>query len=164
MVRPGSTTAARLASIGMTTTWQITIDCREPARLVPFWAEVLGYRPKPPPEGHATWNDWYRSVGVPDDELDLDGDGTDRLEDPAGEGPAIWFQVVPEAKTVKNRLHLDVYVGGGCSVPIEERRARVDARVTELTALGATAVRTTAIPGHYFVVMHDPEGNEFCLA
>lgn len=148
--------------------WQLTIDCIDPSRLVPFWAAVLGYEPVPPPEGHATWNAWYGSVGVPEEELDPTGDGTDRLQDPEGHGPRIWFQKVPEAKAGKNRLHLDTAVGGGRSVPIEERRRRVEVRVAELEALGATVGRRSSdlpdVVDHYFVVMHDPEGNEFCVA
>lgn len=146
------------------TEWQITIDCADPGRLVPFWADALGYRPRPAPDGFDTWNDWYLSVGVPEDELDFSHDGTDRLEDPDGRRPNIWFQIVPEAKSVKNRIHFDLYVGGGRSVPIEERRRRVDQRVAELGALGASIVRTTDDSDHYAIVMHDPEGNEFCVA
>lgn len=144
--------------------WQLTIDCNDPDPLVRFWAEVLDYEVQPPPDGFATWNDWYLSVGVPEDELDLDGDGADRIYDPTGKGPKIWFQVVPETKTIKNRLHLDVYVGGGRSVPIEERRRRVDDRVSELVDLGASIHHVTDVDGSYFTVMQDPAGNEFCVA
>jgi predicted enzyme related to lactoylglutathione lyase len=143
--------------------WQLTVDCIDPSRLVAFWSEVLGYQAAPPPDGHATWNDWYRSVGVPDDELDMSGDGTDRLVDPAGAGPRIWFQAVPEAKTVKNRLHLDVFVSGSRSTPIEERRKLVDERVARLVTSGGSIVRRVDGSDHYFVVMGDPEGNEFCV-
>jgi catechol 2,3-dioxygenase-like lactoylglutathione lyase family enzyme len=142
----------------------LTIDCADPARLVTFWCEALGYLPAPPPEDHPTWNDWYRSVGVPDEELDLTGDGCDRIIDPAGDGPPIWFQTVPEPKAGKNRLHLDLYVSGGRSTPIAERRAAVEVRVAELSALGAQVVRRSEDPQHYFAVLADPEGNEFCLA
>ena len=93
-------------------TWQLTIDCADPARMVRFWGPALGYEVAPPPEGHATWNEWYLAVGVPAAELDLAGDGSDRLQDPTGAGPRIWFQVVPEPKAVKNRLHLDLYPTG----------------------------------------------------
>ena len=93
-------------------TWQLTIDCADPARMVRFWGPALGYEVAPPPEGHATWNEWYLAVGVPAAELDLAGDGSDRLQDPTGAGPRIWFQAVPEPKTVKNRLHLDLYPPG----------------------------------------------------
>ncbi len=147
--------------------WQLTIDCHSPSRLVGFWAEVLGYEVMEPPSGFDTWNDWYLSVGVPADELDLDSDSADRIADPTGNGPSIWFQSVPENKTVKNRLHLDISVGGGRDNPIEERRRRVDARVAELVELGASvdhAAKGEKHEDHYFVVMRDPEGNEFCVA
>lgn len=146
------------------TEWQLTIDCTNPAVLVPFWAEVLGYEVQPAPDGFTTWNDWYLSVGVPPDELDLTGDGADRLFDPNGHGPKIWFQPVPEPKAGKNRLHLDILVGGGRGVAIEERRSRVDARVAQLVALGASIQRVSDDDGHYFNLLHDPEGNEFCVA
>ena len=114
-------------------TWQLTIDANNPTRLVEFWAPVLGYEVQPPPDGFATQNDYYRSIGVPDDELDLDGDGTDRIFDPRGEGPKIWFQAVPERKSGKNRFHLDIYpTGRDRSLPLEERRRIVDAKVAEL--------------------------------
>ena len=146
--------------------WQLTIDCQDPARLVAFWSDALGYQPKPAPPGFATWNDWYRSVGVSEDELDSSGDGCDRLVHPEGIGPAIWFQVVPETKATKNRLHLDVFVGGGRAVPLAERRERVQQRVSELEDLGASVVSVSDHPAidHFFVVMADPEGNEFCVA
>jgi Glyoxalase-like domain len=146
------------------TAWGLTIDCHRAAVLVPFWSAALGYVAESPPNGFDTWNDWYRSVGVPQEELDLSGDGTDRLIDPAGRGPRIWFQPVPEAKAGKNRLHLDLYVSGGRSVQLGVRRQRVDARVAELVALGANVDHAAESYDHYFVVMHDPEGNEFCVA
>ena len=147
-------------------TWQLTIDCADPARMVAFWGPALGYEPAPPPEGHATWNDWYRSVGVPDDELDQAGDGTDRLQDPSGEGPRIWFQVVPESKQGKNRLHLDLYPTGPDrrSLPLERRREIVEARVAELEAAGASVLRRNDDHGGYAATMADPEGNEFCVS
>jgi hypothetical protein len=145
-------------------TWQLTIDCADPARMVRFWGPALGYDVTPPPDGHATWNDWYLSVGVPADVLDLDGDGSDRLHDPAGEGPRIWFQAVPEPKTGKNRLHLDLFpTGRDRSLPVERRREIVEARVAELVAAGAGVLRRSDEHGHA-VLMADPEGNEFCVA
>ena len=152
--------------------WQLTIDCDNPARMVEFWAPVLGYAVQPPPEGFATMNDYYLSIGVPEDELDLDGDGTDRIYDPTGQGPRIWFQPVPERKTVKNRFHLDTYpTERDRTLPLDERRRIVEARVEELLALGATVWRRYPDDfegedsvSSYFVVMLDPEGNEFCVA
>src|SRR5689334_24401315 len=121
--------------------FQLVIDCADPDRLARFWAAALGYVLEPPPEGFATWDDWRREVGFPDDEL---GIGADSIIDPRGEGPRIWFHVVPEAKVVKNRVHLDVHAGGGSgatdrSVPLATRRMRVDDEARRLTALGATA-------------------------
>jgi len=141
---------------------QITIDCQDPSALVPFWATALGYEPRPAPEGFATWREWYLSVGVPEDELG-DGDCQDRLQDPAGVGPAVWFQVVPEPKTVKNRLHLDIFVADR-GLPVEERQPVVDAKVASLVAAGGTVIRVSrAHPDHYGVVLQDPEGNELCV-
>jgi hypothetical protein len=149
-----------------TTRWQLTIDCADPAPLVRFWAAALGYVAPDPPAGHASWREFYRSIGVPESELGTgDGDDVDRLVDPSGRGPAIWFQIVPERKSVKNRLHLDLQVGGGRSVSLAQRRTRVDARVAELVGAGGAVVRVddTNEADHYHVVMADPEGNEFCV-
>ena len=147
-------------------TWQLTIDANDPDRLARFWAPLLGYEPQPPPEGHASWVEWYRSVGVPDDELaDVGPDYCDRIHDPTGGGPRIWFQLVPEGKTQKNRLHLDLYpTGRDHSLPMAERRRIVEATVTSLLSRGATFVRRTMDAHSCYVVMHDPEGNEFCVS
>jgi hypothetical protein len=72
---------------------QLVIDCRDPEPLARFWAEALGYEFEPPPEGFATWDDYWRDVGVGEEEL---GIGQDPIVDPDGSGPCIWFQVVPE--------------------------------------------------------------------
>ena len=95
-----------------------------------------------------------------EDELGL---GLDRIVDPAGRGPRIWFQVVPEKKTLKNRLHLDMTVSGGRANPIETRRRLVDADARRLEALGATVVRVLYQDGvdHHGVAILDPEGSEF---
>jgi hypothetical protein len=73
-------------------------------------------------------------VGVGEDDL---GIGQDCIIDPDGSGPRIWFQVVPELKAVKNRLHLDISVSGGRAVPIETRRRRVDAEAERLAPFSA---------------------------
>ncbi len=97
---------------------------------------------------------------MPDDEL---GIGDDRIEDPNGEGPGIWFQVVPEKKSIKNRIHVDVHASGGRDTPLETRRELVEAEATRLEALGATRLSANLEEGldHYAVAMADPEGNEF---
>ena len=89
----------------MAVRFQLVIDCADPDRLARFWAAALGYELAPAPAGFATWNDFYRELGVPEEEL---ADGADRISDPQGHGPGIWFRVEPDAKTVKNRLHLDI--------------------------------------------------------
>jgi hypothetical protein len=115
--------------------FQMVIDCTDPDRLARFWAAALSYELEPPPAGFSTWDDYYRDVGVPEEEL---GIGTDSITDPDGHGPRIWFQVVPETKAVKNRLHLDIHASGGRAVPIGTRRQRVDAEARRLVSLGAT--------------------------
>ncbi len=150
----------------MDLTLQMTIDCADPQRMVAFWTEALGYVPEPPPGGHATWREYWRATGVPDQELPPGaGDTPESIVDPAGRGPRVWFQVVPEAKTVKNRLHLDLNVGGGRGVPLPVRTRRVAGTVERLVAAGATVLRTKDAPDEerYAVVLQDPEGNEFCV-
>jgi hypothetical protein len=144
--------------------FQVAIDCSDPAPLVRFWALALGYVPEPPPEGVPGWNAYWRSLGVPEEELD-DADGPDSVVDPEGVGPRLFFHPVPEPKTVKNRLHLDIPAGGGRAVPVELRRERVRAKAEELIAAGATRLRVLYTEGidHYGEVMQDPEGNEFCI-
>ncbi|MEU7112696.1 VOC family protein [Streptomyces sp. NPDC046182] len=148
-------------------TLQLTIDCADPRKLVRFWAAALHYVPQPPPEGYATWRAYWASIGVPEEELtEGAGELPESVVDPKGVGPRIWFQQVPEPKTVKNRLHLDLKVGGGREVPLALRRARVDGEVARLTALGATVLSTLDGPegtDSYAVVLQDPEGNEFCV-
>jgi hypothetical protein len=149
-----TTTARRL---------QITIDCADPDRLVRFWALALDYVPAPPPSGHDSWGAYYVSIGVPEDEV---GDGgPDSVVDPAGVGPRIWFQQVPEAKVVKNRVHIDIDVTGGRDQPVDVRRQRVDDAVARLVEAGASVLRPAdqTYKDHYAVVMRDPEGNEFCV-
>jgi Glyoxalase-like domain len=141
--------------------YQLVIDCVDPDRLANFWAAALGYVLEPPPDGYPTWNEYWREVGVPEDEL---FDGADCIVDPARGGPRIWFQVVPDTKVVKNRLHIDVRASGGREFPLETRRQQVDAAAQRLIALGAELVPSSSVDeglDHYAVAMRDPEGNEF---
>ena len=144
----------------MVARFQLVIDCADPEPLAHFWVAALGYELEPPPDGFASWDEYWRDRGVPEDEL---GIGADCIVDPSGRGPRIWFQVVPERKTIKNRLHLDISVSGGRAVPIETRRQRVDAEAARLADLGALLVGVHETEGldHYAVAMQDPEGNEF---
>ena len=143
--------------------WQLTVDANDPALLARFWSRALGYRPAPPGGTGETWWAHYRRR--------LGGDAAfeDRLFDPAGHGPALWFQQVPESKAGKNRLHLDLYpTGRDDALPLERRVEIVEATVAELVDLGATVERRTRDDDPddpvFFVVMHDPEGNEFCVS
>jgi hypothetical protein len=147
--------------------FQLVVDCQDPEPLARFWAAALGYVLEPAPAGFATWDDWRRDIGLPDSEL---GTGADSIVDPGGGGPRIWFHAVPDAKVVKNRLHLDIHVSGDRtdsvvdrSVPLAIRTQRVDAEARRLTGLGATLTVVMSADGldHYAVGMKDPEGNEF---
>lgn len=87
--------------------FQVTFDAAEPERLGRFWGAVLGYVEQPPPDGFATWDAFLDSVGVPEDARDT----MYAVVDPDGVRPRLLFQRVPESKSVKNRVHLDVNVG-----------------------------------------------------
>ena len=143
----------------MATPIQVTFDCADPDRLATFWAAALGYKKQDPPAGYATWPEFLAAQGVPEDRWNA----ASAIVDPEGSGPRIYFQQVPEPKTVKNRVHLDVNVGGGRDTPDDERRARVNTAVERLLGAGATRLRVGEEHGEYWVVMQDPEGNEFCL-
>jgi Glyoxalase-like domain len=106
----------------------LTFDCRDPAKVATFWASVLSY-----------------------EVVEIDGEGAD-IRDPNGEGWPILFLVVPESKSVKNRLHLDLRPATSM--------ANEKARVLEL---GAREFRYVNEGGSFWTVMLDPEGNEFCV-
>jgi hypothetical protein len=77
----------------------------------------------------------------------------------------VFIQRVPEPKSAKNRMHLDVNVGGGHGVALDEKKRRVHEKVGRLVAAGGTEVEVFDLPdrGEYWIVMQDPEGNEFCV-
>jgi hypothetical protein len=141
----------------MATPIQIVIDCADPRRLAEFWAATLGYTLQPPPPGFESWEKFLAERGIPESEWN----SRNAVVDPEGRGPRIFFQRVPEPKTVKNRLHVDVHAGGPPDTPPDERRSRVDAEVERLVELGATRVHMKEEMGERWVLMHDPEGNEF---
>jgi hypothetical protein len=130
---------------------QVVFDAHDPKRLGIFWAEVLGYVEQPPPPGFATWDEALAAAGFDMD--NLDPNAAFAIVDPDGNGPRVLIQKVLERKTVKNRVHLDVRVG-----PDNMRT-----RAHELAKLGGTYVREHKEPGGHWIVMLDPEGNEFCL-
>ncbi|MER7171223.1 VOC family protein [Streptomyces mesophilus] len=149
----------------MTLHWKLVIDAEEPRGQADFWAAALGYeledhsaligqllaagavKPEEAPEwnGRPAFRD-YAAVRHPDDPYD-ENTGM-------GKGRRLLFQRVPEKKTVKNRLHLDVHTAEG--------RDR-DEEVARLEALGARELYRIKEPIGEWVTMADPEGNEFCV-
>src|SRR5438105_3324787 len=138
---------------------QVTFDGHDPDRLARFWASALGYRIPDPPEGFDTWEDWLRDIGVPES----DWNSASAAEDADGVGPRLYFQRVPEEKVVKNRVHLDLNVGGGRDTPLDERKRNARAEAERLMGHGASRVHEMEQRGEFWIVMQDPEGNEFCL-
>ena len=137
---------------------QVTFDCADPRSLSEFWCEVLGYVIPPPPPGFDSW-DAFRET-LPEHLRN----SASACQDPEGAGPRVFFQRVPEGKTAKNRVHLDVRAAPGLQG--EERMAELERECERLVALGATRLQRfePAPPmGAGHIVMQDPEGNEFCL-
>ena len=146
--------------------WKLVIDARSAPVIADFWAAALEYEVEDPsglieqllaaghvgPEavvqhgGRQTFRG-YAAVRHPDDPFDPTSG--------VGQGRRLLFQEVPEAKSVKNRLHIDVHSEPG----------GLDQLVARLEELGATRVREVdqGPAGHWWV-MYDPEGNEFCAA
>ena len=130
----------------MARTVQLTFDAHDPAGLVGFWCEVLGYVREPlSPEARAG----LEAMGI---DPDTSGRMFAAAVDPDGVGPRLLALKVPEGKTAKNRLHLDVRVGGADQIAGE---------VARLVALGATHVGDFSEHGSTWAAMQDPEGNEF---
>ncbi len=127
----------------MATHWTLGGDAADPHRLAAFWAYALGYVPEP-------------GYDEPDGASIIDPDGT---------GPAISFLKVPEPKTAKNRVHIDIRVAGEPPWDPAERERLIRAKVAALVGAGATKVRAQPYGGQLaHVLMRDPEGNEFCVA
>ena len=142
--------------------FQVVIDSHRPHELADWWAQTLGWTVEPQDEsfirrmiaeGHATDDDtithngelrWREGVALrhPDE---LAGGGT---------RPRVLFQHVPETKTVKNRLHLDLRLGGDDAQEV----------VAGLRERGAKVLRTGTQGPHTWTTMADPEGNEFCVS
>lgn len=109
----------------------ITFDCADPALLAAFWGDALGYVVE---EGC-----------IPDEEGAA-------LVDPRGRGPRLLFEPVPEGKSVKNRVHLDLKPDDS-----------MDATVERLISIGGRKVTAFDCEYGVWTVMQDPEGNEFCV-
>ena len=141
----------------MANTFQVTFDAADPRALGDFWCDVLGYVRDAPPAGFATWEEALTAWGLPEERWN----DKNAVVDPDGAGPRVFIQKVPEPKTAKNRVHLDVNVSAGLTG--EERVARLRAEAERVARLGATFVDEGAELGDFWIVMRDPEGNEFCL-
>jgi hypothetical protein len=126
----------------MTTHWTLGCDADDPHRLAAFWKLALGYV----------------------DEPGYDEQDGASLIDPDGALPAIGFLKVPEGKTAKNRMHIDIRLAGGRPMDPVLHEQLMRAKAAELVAAGATVVREEAYDHLDHIVMHDPEGNEFCVA
>ncbi len=139
---------------------QITFDCADPRSLSAFWAQALGYRLQPPPDGFPTWDHALEAGGVPPEQRN----SASGIVDPDGGGPRVFFQRVPEGKTAKNRVHLDVRAAPGLEG--EARMAALEEECMRLVGLGARRLERFEPQAGLslgFIVMQDPEGNEFCL-
>jgi Glyoxalase-like domain len=118
----------------------IVVDCAHPASLARFWAAVLdGYAVAPYDQAEL---ERLRANGIDDPE-----DDPSVLVTAGEDQPRFFFTRVPEAKTVKNRVHLDLRAGDHAT------------ELARLTALGARVIADLDA----WTVLEDPEGNEFCL-
>jgi len=123
--------------------WTLGCDAQDPQRLATFWALALDYVAEP---------GYHNPDGA-------------SIIDPDGVGPAIGWLRVPEGKTAKNRLHIDIRVAGEGPWDLVERARLIRELVPVLEDAGATKVREESYGEHFgHVVMLDPEGNEFCVA
>jgi hypothetical protein len=130
--------------------WQLVIDARDPHALADFWAAALGGELEDNSEliANVLAQGWAQES---DTLLHRDRRYWRDLVAVRGAGPRILLQRVPEAKSGKNRLHLDLNVGE------ENLRAEID----RLVSLGAVEGREWRESGGHWIAMTDPEGNEF---
>jgi glyoxalase superfamily protein len=142
----------------MSAAFQVTFDAKHPEEIAGFWASALGYETAKPPEGFDSWEAFLDSIGVPEDKRD----SAWALVDPEGVKPRLFFQKVPEDKAAKNRVHLDIHASVG--VRPDEVDARRREEVERLQSMGATRHDEITEMGLTWVVMTDPEGNEFCVS
>jgi hypothetical protein len=138
----------------MPTAFQIAIDCHDPHQLVRFWAAAMDLEV----EDHEGQIRELLAAGIAEEHDTVEFDGklvwataaACRSED---RRTRLLFQTVPEPKTVKNRVHLDLHVG-------EVAR---EAEVARLIELGASRLWDGQQGPHRWVTLADPEGNEFCV-
>jgi hypothetical protein len=131
--------------------FQITVDCADADAMSEFWGRALGYVVEPPPAGFESWPAYLEANDIPVPPAGSIG----AIVDPDGVGPRILFLRVPERKQAKNRWHLDLRT--------DHTAASRAAKVAELVSAGARELRAVDENGESWVVMTDPEGNEFCV-
>ena len=138
---------------------QLVIDCHDPHGLADWWAETLDWTVEPQDEpfiqtmieqGHAKDSDTRVYNGSL---VWREGAAISSEAEKSPTATRIYFQGVPEGKTGKNRVHVDVRIGGDDPVKVRE----------SLLARGATVLYTGAQGPHTWTTMADPEGNEFCV-
>src|SRR5258708_6144326 len=133
--------------------FQVVVDCAEPHTLADWWAEAIGWDAQPAPWGFIRKRGGG-GVGTAADTPTHNGVLVWRegqaIRRPDGSGRRILFQLVPEPKTVKNRIHLDIRVGP----------EQVEAETERLVGLGATFLHRGQQGPHSWITIADPEGNE----
>src|SRR6478752_3083077 len=127
----------------MLTRVDLTLDCADPAALAAFWKTAAGYVDEPPPPPFSTREEWLAQFDDEDDDT-----GGAWLHDPTGVAPRLCLLQVPEPKTAKNRLHLDLRVSG-VGTP-EQKWSRVGVAMNQLPLAGFAAVH-----------LRDSEGQDF---
>jgi hypothetical protein len=138
--------------------FQVVIDTNNPHALADWWADALGWQVEPQDpafirrmvdEGQAAEDDTTTHNGA----LVWKAGAAIRHPDGLERAPRVLFQHVPEAKTVKNRVHLDIRVGSD----------NIEAVVEQLTAKGAKVLYRGEQGPFWWITVADPEGNELCV-
>ena len=141
----------------MATDFQVVVDCAAPHELADWWADALGWQVE---AQDAAFIRRMIDAGYATDDETTTHNGAlvwktgAAINSPDPNRPRLLFQQVPEGKTVKNRMHLDLRVGA-------ERR---EAEVARLVAAGATELHRASQGPHEWATLAGPEGNEFCVS
>jgi hypothetical protein len=130
---------------------QVSFDVHDLEVMSQFWALALDYEDEPPPEGFSSWEDFAERRQIPPELWRA------AVVDPERKRPRLFFQPVPEGKTAKNRVHLDIRASAGLEGEGGRERARQHAR--RLVEAGATIMHEKDEPIGWAIVMTDPEGN-----
>jgi hypothetical protein len=139
--------------------FQVTVDCADPHMLAEWWAETLGWQVEAQDEafirrmisaGHASDSDTRLRNGTLVWKVGAAISHPDGMQ----RAPRVLFQLVPEAKAVKNRVHLDVRIGAD----------DVERAMTSLIERGAKFLHRGQQGPYTWVTLADPEGNEFCVS